>query len=274
MPLRHGYATLTDDGVALRWNDEDATCPARLLPADVSVGTGQVTAVMPAGPGGKYFANRALKVHVNEVLAPSAPVAQDDTWLSLQPFEARAGAHVRGSLQFGRDRNAQGGGPFDLVVCADQRTDCSVLPEHAPDVPVAGTVGGSTWTLPNVKVVVERSGPNEPLELKEILFFHMMSMSCRHWKPSLVGARVSVESRESRWAELKGHPIPARLVQKNGHAVTVGGFLMVDTLDLTTRRARGELLARRASFDGSPLELAGRFDAEICLPEATDAGRP
>jgi hypothetical protein len=266
IPLRHGYALLTDDGVVLRWNDEDTTCPARLLPVDVSVGSGQITTLMPAGPGAKYFAGRPVRVHVNEVLMPTPPVAADDAWLTLQPFDARIGAHVRGSMQFGRDKNAQGGGAFDLVVCADERTDCSVLPEHAPDVPVGGTSGGHPVTLRNVKLVVAQKGPDEPRQLSELRFFSMMSMSCGHWSAAALDARVALDSPEPRWKELQDHPIPVRMLQKNGHAVTVDGYLLLDTLDLAARRARGEILARKASFDGSPLEIAGRFDAQVCLP--------
>ena len=164
IPLLHGYAALTDDGLALRWSDEDAaTCPAHPLDTHSGIGSArQLTTVVPRGPGADYFAGRAVRTHVHQLLRTHAPVAPDDTWLTLDPVEARLGAHVRGTLLLGRGTNAQGGGPFELIICADLRNDCSVLPERAPDTEVHGTIDGRTGQMPTVKIVIVQKSKDEP----------------------------------------------------------------------------------------------------------------
>src|SRR5580700_5377731 len=99
--LPHGYAWLNDDGLVLRWNDDPQTaCPPAPLPVNMNIGDSQqVTALVPPGPGATYFTGRAVKTHVNEALRAHAPVEREDTWMTLDPFEAREGAHVRGTLQ-------------------------------------------------------------------------------------------------------------------------------------------------------------------------------
>ena len=91
-------------------------------------------------------------------------------------------------------------------------------------------------------------------------------MSCDHFDPDYLLARVPIDSPEPRWRELEGRPVPVRIRHRQGRPTAVDGFVVLDRLDMAKRRAHGELIARRASLDGRPLELAGRFDAEICVP--------
>ena len=280
--LRYGKATTSADGLDVFLTSDPTTCGA-----PVTEGSTYLRMLVGAGPGGAFFAGRAIGVEITfSIAGKTTSSAPFHSTLTLEPFELQDRGKLKGTVAFeGRGKpRGYGHGPFEIEICKK-----NALPEGyaqtepgAVSGPVKGSFGDHAFEAGTA--LVELSEPNDgPPYIDSVYFFPERGLTCGQRGDHLVNAlrihQFASAKGDARWKEAQ--PAAASFVfpendQPKDHAF--GGrfhpaWIRFDALEhVRGTTAMGAMHVDALVVPGAettPAKIEGTFEAFVC-PWAND----
>lgn len=244
-----------------------------------------------SGPGGSFFAGHPVGVPI-DVFAPERStsgmrVGPEGVELQLEPFEAREGAAVTGSLrldyvgatgQGGAVERWNVGGVFTTTLCSAS-SQADPPPIDVPDTRVGGEIGGLRIE-PNtaLAMVTPRSEVSDRPVLESIRFLAEHDVSCEDAMDGEYLTKVNAFDVDAIGAAFErpewlgtAQPADAYLFSANERARWFrgerGAWVILDRADLRAGgEVAGRLFARNAPdpIEGSAGTVQGTFVARVC----------
>jgi hypothetical protein len=141
-----------------------------------------LTISVPVGPGGKLWGGARVGVAGQlEGFAgfKGSYVASDRLTASVEPFEPKPGAHVKGWADFA-ETEATGGGAFDVTLCHPPSWSASApaLSGDVPNAPLAGTLAGEAPVSKKVLAVVQHDKAVDADHITTIEWYAQDDVTC------------------------------------------------------------------------------------------------
>jgi hypothetical protein len=284
--LRYGRAYPGSDGLVLRLSERPRTCET---PPTHDAGT-TLYLDLPPGPGGTFFAGQpaGLPVRVSAALGDVLWARAYESAVTLEPFVAKPGGRVRGTLRFAasshprdRDRTIAGTGSFDVEICGG-KGGLHVAPQagEAPAGDVRGTFAGRSFAWKAALVEVGVDPRSKVRRVERLVFLPEAGGGCEALSKTGDADDV-LEVRDIGGAggatPLAGTPQPADVFVGAGQ--TRGGplggrlraaWVRFEALDFTAGHKVTGALYADSGPGAEPVEsgsLGGRFTAEVCGPK-------
>ena len=229
---------------------------------------------LEAGPGRGHFVGHPIGVPLSGLNAMFVP--RGTTLLTIRPFEAKMGEHVRGVLSFATEaegRRFRGEGSFDVVI--EQDFSGGELPPappaNLPSGPLSGQVDGKPFPVGSAVAIVwethdERARPY----LGEIYFYDKSGVGCDDFRQQERSIYLELDVADE--SGYRRGPQPARLGWSNRgpQGITAGelrgdAWVDVDTLAFEQGKSfTASAFARSDPGSRVTVELAGQFTATVC----------
>ena len=260
----------------------------------------QVDFDLAPGPGGTYYAGHAIGTQVtwnsSRLKLRQLSAGPHQTRLSVDPFVAKDGEHIKGTLAFDAatkivrpdgtrvDYEYRGRGAFDVSICPSYSGSMTGLDPLSPTAglgPVKGTYGGRAFTAASALAFVQKDWTTGAAYLESIEFYAAPTAGCSdRW--TLASSTDHLVARAiggsgTKFTVTGPQPMePAFSVPKTsgglGYPRWFGtyqrrGWIKLDALDLKSgATVTGELVAESApgSKADETGKMSGHFTAKVC----------
>jgi hypothetical protein len=306
--LRYGYATTDVDGLRLSLYSGPIDCATRnRFGADADAAGARLLVEIPAGPGRTFFAGHPIGIHVIvespgqttqvaglPAMSATLPMSPASVALTLAPFRARKGEHVRGSFDGGEAvliGTSSAHGRFDVILCDDPEPGAPRMRATAPAGAARGVIGGTALVPRSVQAIVRHRAVSRDeavdvtihrtvgglREVWELAFYAEASVPCpppgEDWDP----ATPPLFRLQGPGGTGEEHPFtrtaqPASGVLRRGtddFGAVWAAWVQWDQLAwIAGAKVRGSLWAESLSYDDVHGHFGGHFEAVVCDTDA------
>jgi hypothetical protein len=233
-----------------------------------------LTVSISSGPDDKFWPGERIGVPAQLEGLPEVKgtyVASQRLTASLEAFDARPGAHVKGWVDFAH-AEASGSGTFDVTLCHPP-AGSSPTPALAGDVPpgpVAGTMAGDTLSPKKAFAIVSHDKESDADHISSIEWFAQDDVSCDDMRVKirqrLPAFAVFDPGGSSQKQDYSGTQQPARAIFRPSTRnpklppLDGNGWVKLDRLVFEEGKALTGSV-RGAYASGA---VAGTFSAQIC----------
>jgi hypothetical protein len=278
--LRYGRATTSADGLDIILTADPTSCGQ-----PVNEGSTYARVLVGAGPGGNFFAGRAIGVEVTFAIADKkTSAAPFHSTLTLEPFELQDGGKLKGTVAFeGRGKpRGYGHGGFEIEICKKTPLPDGAAQPASVSGPVKGSYGDHAFDSGTALIELSESNDGPPY-LDSVYFFPEKGVTCGlrgdHLTNALRIHQFASAQGDVRWKQAQ--PASASFVfpedgQPKDHAF--GGrfhpaWIQFDALEHKRgTTAKGSMHVDALVVPGTettPAKIEGTFEATVC-PWAND----